>query len=73
MIAAGINYFIAKNQQIEWICHRPVFYDGSTDGRDISRRSCIAPISSGRRMFIDEPACRLAGKYPTGCFAGKRR
>ncbi len=30
MIAAGINYFTARDEQVGWICHRPVFYDGHT-------------------------------------------
>ena len=65
MIAAGINYFTAKGEQVDWICHRPVFYDGYTEEvafpEELYRSNFL-----GRRMFIDEPACRLAGKYPPG-------
>jgi len=65
MIAAGINYFTAKGEQIEWICHRPVFYDGSTSDVTFSEE-LYRPNFLGRRMFLDEPACRLAGEYPVG-------
>ncbi len=65
MIAAGINYFTAKGQQVQWICHRPVFYDGYTS--DVAfPEELYRPNFLGRRMFIDEPACRLAGQYPPG-------
>jgi hypothetical protein len=63
MIDAGINYFTADEQQIEWICRRSVFYD--TRGKkpkfpeELYRSNFL-----GRSMFIDEPACILAGKYP---------
>lgn len=65
MIAAGINYFTAKGEQVDWICCRPVFYDGYSP--DIAfPEELYRPNFLGLRMFIDEPACRLAGKYPPG-------
>jgi len=65
MIAAGINYFTARGEQVAWICHRNVFYDGSTPEVAFPEE-LYRPNFLGRRMFIDEPACRLAGKYPPG-------
>ncbi len=65
MIAAGINYFTARDEQIEWICHRPVFYDGHSETITFPEE-LYRPNFLGWRMFIDEPACRLAGKYPPG-------
>ncbi|UCG55974.1 MAG: hypothetical protein JSU70_14010 [Phycisphaerales bacterium] len=65
MIAAGINYFTAKGEQINWVCHRPVFYDGYSPGIAFPEE-LYRPNFLGLRMFIDEPACRLAGEYPPG-------
>lgn len=63
MIAAGINYFTAAPDQVEWIRRRPVFYDARSKGvsfpEELYRSNFL-----GHSMFIDEPACRLAGKYP---------
>jgi hypothetical protein len=65
MIAAGINYFTAKGKQVDWICRRAVFYDGYSPAiafpEELYRSNFL-----GLQMFIDEPACRLAGKYPPG-------
>lgn len=65
MIAAGINYFTAKGKQVDWICRQPVFYDGYSPAvafpEELYRSNFL-----GLQMFIDEPACRLAGKYPPG-------
>ncbi|MBN2128693.1 MAG: hypothetical protein JW741_04325 [Sedimentisphaerales bacterium] len=65
MIAAGINYFTAKGEQVDWICHRPVFYDGYSPSIAFPEE-LYRPNFLGLHMFIDEPACRLAGKYPRG-------
>ncbi|UCD50069.1 MAG: hypothetical protein JSW27_21375 [Phycisphaerales bacterium] len=65
MIAAGINYFTDKGEQVDWICHRPVFYDGYTEEVAFPEE-LYRPNFLGWRMFIDEPACRLAGKHPPG-------
>lgn len=65
MIAAGINYFTAKGKQVDWISRRAVFYDGYSP--DIAfPEELYRPNFRGLQMFIDEPACRLAGKYPRG-------
>ena len=65
MIAAGINYFTAKGEQVDWLCQRPVFYDGYSP--DIAfPEELYRPNFLGLQMFLDEPACRLAGKYPRG-------
>ena len=65
MIAAGINYFTARGKQVDWICRQPVFYDGYSPAiafpEELYRSNFL-----GLQMFIDEPACRLAGKYPPG-------
>jgi len=65
MIAAGINYFTAKGKQVDWVCRRAVFYDGYSPDiafpEELYRSNFL-----GLQMFIDEPACRLAGKYPPG-------
>lgn len=61
MIAAGINYFTAKGEQVDWICRRPVFYDGYSPGIAFPEE-LYRPNFLGLQMFIDEPACRLAGK-----------
>ena len=70
MIAAGINYFTAKGKQVDWICRRPVFYDGYSPAiafpEELYRSNFL-----GLQMFIDEPACRLAGKYPPGATLAK--
>jgi hypothetical protein len=65
MIGAGVNYFTAKGKQVDWICRRAVFYDGYSPAiafpEELYRSNFL-----GLQMFIDEPACRLAGKYPPG-------
>ncbi|MHC4159996.1 MAG: hypothetical protein ACYSSO_13065, partial [Planctomycetota bacterium] len=70
MIAAGINYFTARGKQVDWICRRPVFYDGYSPAiafpEELYRSNFL-----GLQMFIDEPACRLAGKYPPGATLAK--
>jgi hypothetical protein len=70
MIAAGINYFTARGEQVDWICRRAVFYDGYSPGisfpEELYRSNFL-----GLQMFIDEPACRLAGKYPPGSSLAK--
>ena len=70
MIAAGINYFTAKGKQVDWICRRPAFYDGYSPAiafpEELYRSNFL-----GLQMFIDEPACRLAGKYPPGATLAK--
>ena len=63
MIAAGINYFTARGEQVNWICHAPVFYDGFSPEIAFPEE-LYRPNFLGLRMFIDEPACILAGKYP---------
>ncbi len=65
MIAAGINYFVVQDPQVEWICHRPVFYEG-TGKTAAFPEELYRPNFRGLAMFIDEPACILAGKYPPG-------
>lgn len=65
MIAAGINYFVVQKQQVDWICHRPVFYEG-TGKPTAFPEELYRPNFLGLSMFIDEPACILAGKYPPG-------
>lgn len=65
MIAAGINYFTARGPQVNWICHKPVFYDGFSPEIAFPEE-LYRPNFRGLRMFLDEPACRLAGKYPEG-------
>jgi len=70
MIAAGINYFTAKGEQVDWICRRPVFYDGYSPGIAFPEE-LYRPNFLGLQMFIDEPACRLAGKYPPGASLAK--
>jgi len=62
MIVAGINYFTAKREQIDWIKHRAVFYKGYAPGIDFPEE-LFRPNFRGLSMFIDEPASRLAGKY----------
>ena len=70
MIAAGINYFTARGEQVDWICRRPAFYDGFSP--DIAfPEELYRPNFLGLQMFIDEPACRLAGKYPPGATLAK--
>jgi len=63
MIDAGVNYFTARGQQIDWICRRAVFYEGYSPGiafpEELFRSNFMGLV-----MFIDEPACILAGKYP---------
>jgi hypothetical protein len=70
MIDAGINYFTAKGEQVDWICRRPVFYDGYSPGIAFTEE-LYRPNFLGLQMFIDEPACRLAGKYPPGASLAK--
>jgi hypothetical protein len=62
MIAAGVNYFTAKGEQIDWIKRRAVFYEGYSPGVDFPEE-LFRPNFRGLSMFIDEPASRLAGKY----------
>ncbi|MBL7153344.1 MAG: hypothetical protein ISS79_06480 [Phycisphaerae bacterium] len=62
MITAGINYFTAKGEQIDWIKRRAVFCEGYSPGIDFPEE-LFRPNFRGLRMFIDEPASRLAGKY----------
>jgi hypothetical protein len=70
MIAAGINYFTARGKQVDWICRQAVFYDGYSPAiafpEELYRSNFL-----GLQMFIDEPACRLAGKYPPGATLAK--
>ncbi|MHC4691490.1 MAG: hypothetical protein ACYS67_02025, partial [Planctomycetota bacterium] len=70
MIGAGINYFTAKGKQVDWICRQAVFYDGFSPDiafpEELYRSNFL-----GLKMFIDEPACRLAGKYPPGSSLAK--
>ena len=63
MIAAGINYFTVKGEQADWVCRRAVFYDGYSPGIAFPEE-LYRPNFLGLQMFIDEPACFLAGKYP---------
>ncbi|NLH17160.1 MAG: hypothetical protein GX455_11330 [Phycisphaerae bacterium] len=65
MIAAGINYFVVQKEQADWICHRPVYYEG-TSKTIAFPEELYRPNFRGLSMFIDEPACILAGKYPPG-------
>ncbi len=62
MIAAGINYFTAKGEQIDWIKQRAVFYEGYSPRIDFPEELFRSNFR-GLEMFIDEPACILAGKY----------
>lgn len=63
MIAAGINYFRVKTEQMAWVCREPVFYD--TYGPDVAfPEELYRSNFLGTEMFLDEPACLLAGKYP---------
>ena len=62
MIAAGINYWTAKGEQIDWIKRRAVFYEGYSPRIDFPEE-LFRPNFRGLSMFIDEPASRLAGKY----------
>lgn len=62
MIAAGINYFTAKSGQIDWIKRRAVFYEGYAPQIDFPEELFRSNFK-GLRMFIDEPASRLLGKY----------
>lgn len=62
MIAAGINYFTPKQQQVNWICRRAVFYEGYSPEIAFPEELFRSNFR-GLSMFIDEPACRLAGKY----------
>ncbi|MBN1123413.1 MAG: hypothetical protein JXA82_00300 [Sedimentisphaerales bacterium] len=63
MIDAGINYFVVKGQQVGWICREPVFYEGYSP-QIAFPEELYRPNFRGIQMFIDEPACLLAGKYP---------
>ncbi len=63
MIAAGVNYFTAQGEQIDWIKRRAVFYEGYSPQIDFPEE-LFRPNFKGLSMFIDEPACILAGKYP---------
>jgi hypothetical protein len=65
MIAAGVNYFTVKGKQADWVRRRAVFYDGYSRGIAFPEE-LYRPNFLGLQMFIDEPACRLAGKYPPG-------
>lgn len=62
MIAAGVNYFTAKGEQIDWIKRRAVFYEGYSPQIDFPEELFRSNFK-GLSMFIDEPACILAGKY----------
>lgn len=62
MIAAGFNYFTAKGAQVDWICRRPVFYEGYSPQISFPEELFRSNFK-GLRMFIDEPASRLAGKH----------
>jgi hypothetical protein len=70
MIAAGVNYFTVKGKQADWVRRRAVFYDGYSPGIAFPEE-LYRPNFLGLQMFIDEPACRLAGKYPPGAPLGK--
>lgn len=62
MIAAGVNYFTARGEHIDWIKRRAVFYEGYSPQIDFPEE-LFRPNFKGLRMFIDEPASRLAGKH----------
>ncbi|MBN2136905.1 MAG: hypothetical protein JW720_03785 [Sedimentisphaerales bacterium] len=62
MIDAGFNYFTAADKQIEYICRKPVFYEGYSPAIDFPEELFRSNFR-GLSMFIDEPASRLAGKY----------
>lgn len=69
MIAAGINYFRVAGEQVAWVRKRPVFYEGYDP--DIAfPEELYRPSFRGLRMYLDEPACRLAGEYPPGSSLG---
>ncbi|MCK5642484.1 MAG: hypothetical protein KAJ19_16880, partial [Gammaproteobacteria bacterium] len=65
MIDAGISYFTAKGEQIDWIYDRAVFYDGRSSDVNFPEELYRSNFL-GHSMFIDEPACLLAGEYPEG-------
>jgi hypothetical protein len=66
MIAAGINYFRVNHEQLEWVYKRPVFYErsGSQEVAEHFPEELFRSNFKGVVMFLDEPASRLAGKYP---------
>jgi hypothetical protein len=63
MITAGINYFVLRGEQINMVCRRAAFYEGY-DPAPVYPEELYRSNFLGVRMFLDEPACRLAGKYP---------
>ncbi len=63
MIATGINNFRVQGEQVNWVCRRPVFYEGY-DPAPAYPEELYRSNFRGVRMYLDEPACRLAGKYP---------
>ncbi|MBN1845130.1 MAG: hypothetical protein JW810_05565 [Sedimentisphaerales bacterium] len=63
MIAAGINSFIVDGEQVDWVSRRAVFYRGR-DPRAEFPEELYRSNFRGLRMYLDEPACRLAGAYP---------
>ncbi|MBN1818934.1 MAG: hypothetical protein JW828_16355 [Sedimentisphaerales bacterium] len=65
MIEAGINYFVAKGRQVDRICREPVFYEGYSSEIAFPEELYRSNFR-GMQMFIDEPACLLAGEYPKG-------
>ncbi len=65
MIAAGINAFVARGEQIDWIKRRAVYYERMSPSEEFPEE-LYRPNFLGTQMFIDEPACILAGKYPPG-------
>ncbi len=62
MIAAGFNYFLVDERQIEHIRNESVFYENYSRKIDYPEELFRSNFM-GAGMFIDEPACRLAGKY----------
>ena len=52
MIAAGINYFTAQGEQIDWIKRRAVFYEGYSPQIDFPEE-LFRPNFKGLSMFID--------------------
>jgi len=55
MIAAGINYFGVKDEQLRWVRDEPVFWRGPVSYPVDLYRSNFAGVT----MFSDEPAVRL--------------
>ncbi|HEX40490.1 MAG TPA: hypothetical protein ENN81_00310, partial [Phycisphaerales bacterium] len=63
MIAAGINYFLVDEKQYEWIDGQAVFYENYAKKPRYYPEELFRSTFRGANMFIDEPACILAGQH----------